>query len=160
MDAWARKKKLDNMSFDFEELEFMLAELIESSFELQQSDYSTPINLSFTIKFDREGIPRIESFRKAQLTFHKHKAPPAPLSTMQENDAEYFITLDLAGYAIEEIEVFAEQKAITILSRKSKPFYKKFFFNWPIQQGTLQKSFKNNVLELVIKKNPQIQPLP
>ena len=67
MDSQLDRKKLEGMSFEIEELEQMLAELLESTFEMTPNDFNNPLKLSFVLRLTKDGIPKIESVGKSQF---------------------------------------------------------------------------------------------
>jgi len=157
MDSQLDRKKLEGMSFEIEELEQMLAELLESTFEMTPNDFNNPLKLSFVLRLTQDGIPKIESVGKS--SFLKPKIPGAiePISRIEENEGSYIITLDLLGHQKEDIEAVLDQNSLVVLSRNNRPFYKKFFLGKSIDQSTVTKIFKNNVLEIVLKKQGEFK---
>ena len=81
-----------------------------------------------------------------------------PISRIDEDTENYVITMDLLGHEKDDIEAVLGTNFLVVMSRKNKPFYKKFFLKNMIDQTIIKKTLKNNVLEVILKK--QIQQLP
>lgn len=155
MDSRLDRRRFQDLSYDIEELEAMLAELLEASMNYTFYDSNNPVKLSFVMRFDEEGFPKIESFSKARYLPTANGNPIEPISRVEEDNVNYVITLDLLGHEKNEIEAFLERNYFVIVSRTNRPFFKKFFLKNPVDPAGITRNLKNNVLEIVLKKMPE-----
>lgn len=152
METKVSRKDFSAFNFDFGELEQVLAELIDTCFDLSEHDFNNQLTVSFTMKLDETGYPKIQSFGKNNPAIANTRPASGPLSRIDEDDLSYTITLDLLGHEKNDVEAILDANSVVIMSRKNIPFYRKFFLNKPVHQNEIKKTLKNNVLEIVLKK--------
>ena len=61
MESWIRKQHFGSLPVDFEELEFVLGDLVSEVLNVEDIDLKKPVELTFSLKFDETGGVRIES---------------------------------------------------------------------------------------------------
>ena len=76
-----------------------------------------------------------------------------PLLDILENKKETIIVVELPGVSEEDAKLDVTESAIKILvNTPERSYYKKLYMPTKMQQGSLEKSYKNGVLEIRLEK--------
>ena len=152
MESWIRKQQFGELPFDFEELELILAELVEESRDVDEIDLEKPIELNFFLKCDEIGCLRIESIGHKFASLNQKIFPPESLSSVSENYSQVIFTVELPFVKRNELELKIENNRLIILGGKAMQVKKEFYLSPEVEQAISKTTFKNGVLEIVMRK--------
>ena len=152
MESWIRKQQFGQLMVDFEELEFILGELIEESLDVDEIDLEKPIELNFSLKCDEDGCIRVESIGHKFASLSQKILPPESLSSVSENQSQVIFTVELPSVKRNELELKIENNRLIILGGKARQVKKEFFLSPEVEQAISKSIFKNGVLEIVMRK--------
>ena len=152
MESWIRKQQFDQFQIDFEEIELILAELIEESLDVDEIDLEKPIELNFSLKCDETGCLRIESIGNRFVSLNQKIFPAEGLSSVSENQSQVVFTVELPSVKRNEIELKIENNRLVILGGKARQVKKEFFLSPEVVPVISKTTFKNGVLEIVMNK--------
>lgn len=152
MESWIRKQQFDQFMIDFEELELILSELIEESLDVDEIDLEKPIELNFTLKCDEAGCLQIESIGHKFAPLNQKIFPPESLSSVSENQSQVIFTVELPSVKRSELDLKIENNRLLIFGGKARQVKKEFFLSPEVEQAISKTTFKNGVLEIVMRK--------
>ena len=152
MESWIRKQQFGQYPIDFEELELILAELIEESLDVDEIDLEKPIELNFSLKCDESGYLRIESIGNRFASMNQKFFPAESLSSVSENRSQVIFTVELPSVKRSELELKIQNNRLVIFGGKARQVKKEFFLSPEVVPVISKTTFKNGVLEIVMGK--------
>ncbi|MFQ6136823.1 MAG: archaeal heat shock protein Hsp20 [Candidatus Hydrothermarchaeales archaeon] len=152
-----RRRVLDDLFGEFEEMERIFEELFRERINLVSNRVGGPLYYGFSIYVGPDGKPaireigNIEPLLEMQSAESKIKEPFADI-TVDEKNGGLIATIELPGIEKEEIEINARESSIEITAGSEDRKYRK---NLPLQNEIEPKSAKatynNGVLEVKAK---------
>ncbi|MBI2598177.1 MAG: Hsp20/alpha crystallin family protein [Candidatus Diapherotrites archaeon] len=152
METWVKKQNFSRFPIDFEELEYLLSELIEEVFDLESIDIEKPLELIFSLRFDERGAVQIERFGNRHISRTKETLVASSLCDIVEQKNYLILTAELPTLKKNEISLQADKNRLCVFSAKTRNLVKEFFLPNEIEPQVINCIFKNSVLEVVLKK--------
>lgn len=108
----------------------------------------------FSIKSGLGGNPRVESFGNIRSTREGPVVSETrePMVDVFDEEKEMLIVAELPGVSESEIQVEVQEDILTLTTTGEHKFAKEILLTQAAQAGTLQKTYKNGILELRLKK--------
>lgn len=160
MDYFKKTGKKE-MMFDFEKLEKIMDSLLKEMVqESVNESKQKPVVMGFTMRFDPQGKPVMEEF--GDIAFREKEAwlleAREPLVNVNNSWEDIVLTVELPGVNREEIDLRLEPNKITVsVEREEVPYYKEITLMQEIFTENSKASFKNGVLEIVLKKKAPLR---
>jgi HSP20 family molecular chaperone IbpA len=154
MSRW--QKKEDNSSIDFDTLEMILGEIVET-LDTANLDFTKPFKIGFTLVLDSEGYVNVKEFGIVSASQLSDSKKDQPLVEMIDFGEELVAAVELNGLSSRDISIKILNNKIIVSSKSSKKFSKSIKFPCPIDKSSIKTEFNNNVLEIRIKKQ-KIEP--
>lgn len=155
MKPWDKKRKRFDFFFDFERIEEMMDALMRDFMEepsFREMPRKKPLTMGFSFRFDQSGRPVMQRFGNIKVTPEKKLAVQArePLVDINKTDKEIIVTAELPGVEEKDLDLKVEKNKLIIKARPDK-FYKEIALEENIDTKKFKTSFKNGVLEVVLK---------
>jgi len=108
----------------------------------------------FTVRTGIGGTPRVEHFGNVQATEEGPVVAEVrePLVDLFDEDEEIVITVELPGAAEEEIQIEVEEDILSLETGGESKYAKEILLPAAVDAASLQKTFRNGILELRLKK--------
>ncbi len=152
MESWIKKQQFGQLPFDFDELEMILAELVEEVLEVEKIDLEKPIEINFALKCDETGCLRIESIGNKFASISQIILPNETLSSVSENQAQVVFTIELPNIKRNELFLQVANGKLLIFAGKAGQIKKEFILSPNIEQAISKSTFKNGILEVALNK--------
>ncbi|MFH1390871.1 MAG: Hsp20/alpha crystallin family protein [Candidatus Diapherotrites archaeon] len=150
MVQWKKKNTTESQEIDFETMEELFEELLET-FQEDELDFSKPVQIGFTVSLDDNGSIQINEYGLL-----KEKKSPVkegvPLVDLIEFPKEFLIVVETNSIPIKSIDIKVLDYALIISSHESKKFLKKINFPTKVNEDSLKTVLNNGVLEIRLKK--------
>ncbi len=156
METWIKKQNFGELTVDFEELELVLGELLEQLVDAEKVDGEKPVQLTFNLKFEKNGDFFIENIGN-KYSLRQKKLPVATevLADIVEDAQNLVVTAELGGFEETDLnlEVFANK--LVVFSKSNHELKKEFLLFSPVETQIVKSVFKNGIIEVVLKKKTQ-----
>ncbi len=149
MALW-RKRRFDDSDLDYEAMEEMLAEVLDS-LEAEVIDFSKPVKVAFSVDIDSEGFLRVNEFGLMEESAPRKKEEE-PLVDVIDMDNEIMVVVETNTLPARDIDVKVMEQAMVISNQRSKKFIKRIPFPCRVNHGSVRTSYNNNVLEVRLAK--------
>ena len=108
----------------------------------------------FSVRTGIGGIPRVEPFGNIRTTEEGPVVAEVrePLVDVFDEDQEIVVVAELPGVAEDEIRVEVQDDILSLETTGELKFAKEILLSEPVDAATLQKAYKNGILELRLKK--------
>jgi HSP20 family protein len=108
----------------------------------------------FTVRTDIGGAPHVESFGNIRSTEEGPVVAEVrePLVDIFDEDQEVVVVAELPGVNEEEIEIEVQDDILTLQTIGQRKFAKEILLPGTVEPTTLQKTYRNGILELRLKK--------
>jgi len=108
----------------------------------------------FTVRTGIGGVPQVEHFGNVQATEEGPVVAEVrePLVDLFDEDEEIVITVELPGAAEEEIQIEVEEDILSLETGGENKYAKEILLPEAVDATSLQKTFRNGILELRLKK--------
>jgi len=153
METWIKKQHFGKFPIDFEELEYVIGELVEEIIDTGKIDYQKPVQLTFNLKFDKNKNVHIENIgNKFSVKTQKQIAKEENLSDISESSRYVVLTLELPFMKESEVDLNVLENKLIVASRSKNVFRKEFLLMSHVEPKIVKTIFKNGILEVVLKK--------
>jgi len=149
MAMW-RKRNSNDYSIDFESMEEILEEILET-FEEHELDFSQPLKVGFSISMDSSGCLKINEFGIIKQD-EKQQKPQEPLVDIIESDEDLMICVEANSFPLEEINIKVLDYCVIISGSRTKKIIKKIYFPCKIKENSVKTRYNNGILELRARK--------
>ena len=146
-----RKRKTDDYGIDYESLEEIISEILDS-FDEKDIDLSKPLKVGFSLSLDEKGYIRIDEFGVLKGEEASEKKPEAPLVEVIDFEKEVLVVVETASLKDNDIDVRVNGNEMIFSNHNSKKFLKKVSFPCTVKEETLKTNYNNGVLELRLSK--------
>tara|TARA_Y100000310_G_scaffold57396_1_gene52601 strand:- start:9912 stop:10394 length:483 start_codon:yes stop_codon:yes gene_type:complete len=150
MVQWKKRKSTEDQEIDFETMEELFEELLET-FHENELDFSKPVQLGFTVSLDAKGSLQINEYGLLKEKKSEVKSD-VPLVDLIEFPKEFLIVVETNTIPIKSIDIKVLDYALIISSHESKKFLKKVIFPAKVDEGSLKTTLNNGVLEIRLTK--------
>jgi len=156
MPSWDQKKKPD-VPFDFDKIERLMEELVNSLIENQNlPEGHKPSFIGFSINFDSSGKPKFGQppFGKPRHAKRQKKHAHRPLTDVINEGKTITIAIELRNASEKSIHVSRpDEHTVKITAGpKHRLFRKEMFFEERLMP-VFKAKFNNGILEIVLEKN-------
>ena len=122
-----------------------------------------PIVHGYKIKFGRDGKPVIEDFGNKHIKTPKGEATISeerePLTDIIEGDNDVAVTVEIPGVEKEDIDLNVQNESINIkVDSPKRKYQKKLDLPCDVIPKTTKATYKNGVLDIVIKRKEKKKP--
>ncbi|HZX19501.1 MAG TPA: Hsp20/alpha crystallin family protein [archaeon] len=150
MGLW-KKRRSDDFEVDFETLEELFEELIDT-FEEEEINFDKPLKLGFSVSLDEKGNLKINEFGLLEEKKPVQKKNEVLLVDTIDYESEVLIVVETNSFPPEDIDVKVLDHAMIITNHKDKKFLKKINFDSKVRPDSINTQFNNGVLEIRLKK--------
>ncbi len=108
----------------------------------------------FSIRTGIGGTPHVESFGNIRSTEEGPVVADVrePLVDLFDEEKEILIVAELAGVAEDEIQVSIQDDILSLETTGERRYAKEILLSGPVEAATLEKAYKNGILELRLRK--------
>ena len=108
----------------------------------------------FSVRTGIGGIPRVERFGNIRTTEEGPVVAEVrePLVDLFDEEQEIVIVAELPGVAEEEVHIEVQDDILSLETTGERKYAKEILLPEPVDATTLQKAYKNGILELRLKK--------
>jgi len=108
----------------------------------------------FSVRTGVGGIPRVERFGNIRATEEGPVVAEVrePLVDLFDEEQEIVVVAELPGVAEEEVHIEIEDDILSLKTTGERKYAKEILLPEPVDAATLQKAYKNGILELRLKK--------
>jgi HSP20 family protein len=108
----------------------------------------------FSVRTGIGGIPRVERFGNIRTTEEGPVVAEVrePLVDLFDEEQEIVIVAELPGVAEDEVHIEIEDDILSLETTGERKYAKEILLPEPVDAATLQKAYKNGILELRLKK--------
>jgi HSP20 family protein len=157
---WKRRSQWDEFFKEFDKLERMVDDLANRttnnlSEKNDERKFPNPYVLGFSVSIGSDGKPQVYKFGSSKPSSKdiEIREEREPLLDILENEKEVIIIAELPGFGKEDVKLDVTESTIKIIvNTPERSYYKKLYLPVKVQQNSLEKSYKNGVLELHLKK--------
>jgi HSP20 family protein len=157
---WKKRSQWDEFFKEFDKLERIVDNLANStennlSGEYGERKFPNPYVLGFSVSIRSDGKPQVYKFGSSQPSSKdiEVREEREPLLDILENKKDVMIIADLPGVSKEDVKLDVTESTIKIIvNTPERSYCKKLYLPAKVQQNSLEKSYKNGVLELRLKK--------
>lgn len=152
MEQWIKKQNFSMLPIDFDELEFLLSELVEEVIDPQVIDKGKPLQLTFSVRFNENGDLQIESFGNKYVPIPKRPFKQENLSDISVEQNDVVLTLAVPGVKEQDLRLKVLQNKLIVFSVVQNNFRKEFLLTSGVEPKIVKSTFKNGILEVTLKK--------
>lgn len=157
---WKKRSEWDEFFKEFDKLEKMVDNLVngaadDSSKEQGERKFPNPYVLGFSVSIGPDGKPQVHKFGSLQSSMQgsEIREEREPLVDVLDDKQEVVIIAELPGVEKEDIKLNATELSLRItVDTPDRSYYKKLYLPAKVQRNSVQKSYKNGVLEIRLKK--------
>ncbi|MBL7183583.1 MAG: Hsp20/alpha crystallin family protein [Anaerolineae bacterium] len=108
----------------------------------------------FSVRSGIGGIPRVERFGNIRATEEGPVVAEVrePLVDLFDEEQEIVVVAELPGVGEEEVHVEIQDDILSLETTGERKYAKEILLPEPVDAATLQKAYKNGILELRLKK--------
>ena len=108
----------------------------------------------FSVRTGIGGIPRVERFGNIRTTEEGPVVAEVrePLVDLFDEEQEIVVVAELPGVAEEEVHVEIQDDILSLETTGERKYAKEILLPEPVDAATLQKAYKNGILEIRLKK--------
>ena len=108
----------------------------------------------FSVRTGIGGIPRVERFGNIRTTEEGPVVAEVrePLVDVFDEEQEIVIVAELPGVAEDEVHIEIQDDILSLETSGERKYAKEILLPEPVDAATLQKAYKNGILELRLKK--------
>ena len=108
----------------------------------------------FTVRTGIGGVPQVEHFGNVQATEEGPVVAEVrePLVDLFDEAEEIVITVELPGVGEEEVQIEVEEDILSLETTGERKYAKEILLPEAVDTTSLQKTFRNGILELRLKK--------
>ncbi|MBM4465418.1 MAG: Hsp20/alpha crystallin family protein [Chloroflexi bacterium] len=108
----------------------------------------------FSVRTGVGGVPRVERFGNIRATEEGPVVAEVrePLVDVFDEEQEIVIAAELPGVAEEEVHIEIQDDILSLETTGERKYAKEILLPEPVDAATLQKAYKNGILELRLKK--------
>ena len=108
----------------------------------------------FSVRTGIGGIPRVEHFGNIRTTEEGTQVADVrePLVDVFDEAQEIIVVAELPGVGEEEIRVEIQDDVLSLETTGERKYAKEILLSAPVDAANMQKSYKNGILELRLKK--------
>ena len=108
----------------------------------------------FTVRTGIGGIPRVERFGNIRATEEGPVVAEVrePLVDLFDEEQEIVVVAELPGVSEEEIHIEIQDDILSLETSGQRKYTKEILLPDPVDAATLQKAYKNGILEVRLKK--------
>jgi len=153
MESWIKKQHFGKFPIDFEELEYVIGELVEEIIDAEKIDHQKPVQLTFNLKFDKDKNIHIENIgNKFSVKSQKQIVKAENLSDISESPRYVVLTMELPFTNENEFSLTVFENKLVVVSKNQKNFRKEFLLMSNVEPKIVKTIFKNGILEVILKK--------
>lgn len=157
---WKKRSEWDEFFKEFDKLEKMVDNLVNgtadhSSKEQGGRKFLNPYVLGFSVSIGPDGKPQVHKFGSLQSSIQGSEIQEErePLVDVLDDKKEVVIIAELPGVEKEDIKLNVTELSLRItVDTPDRSYYKKLYLPAKVQRTSVQKSCKNGVLEIRLKK--------
>ena len=149
MAMW-KKRNSNDYSIDFESMEEILEEILET-FEEHELDFSQPLKVGFSISMDQSGCLKIDEFGIIKQA-EKQQKQQEPLIDIIESNEDVMVCVETNSFPPEEINIKVLDYCAIISSSRTKKLIKKVYFPAKIKENSVKTRYNNGILEIRARK--------
>ena len=128
-----------------------------------QAQPGKPVVHGFKIQFGPDGRPRIEDFGNRHMKTDKGEAVISeerePLTDIIEGDDDVAVTVEIPGVEKEDIDLNVTNDALEIkVDATNRKYHKKLDLPCGVVPKTTKATYKNGILDVVIKRKDKKKP--
>jgi HSP20 family protein len=114
----------------------------------------------FSIRSGLGGLPKVERFGNVRTTAEGPVVAEVrePLVDLFDEQAEIIVVAELPGVAEEEIHINIQDDILSLETTGERKYAKEILLPCAVNADTLQKSYRNGILELHLRKTGHDQP--
>lgn len=149
------KKKIENFSLDFDELEKIIDKLMQQMAPEFPQNNDKPIIMGFSMRLGNDGKPVVEEFGNVSRQGEKPAIVKVrePLVDIQTTEKNVLLTAELPGVEKKDIKInVPEEKTIEIIVAGANSFYKKLALPEAVKKASAKAKFKNGILEVSFER--------
>ncbi len=108
----------------------------------------------FSVRTGIGGIPQVERFGNIRSTEEGPVVAEVrePLVDVFDEEQEIVVVAELPGVAEEEVHIEIQDDILSLETTGQRKYAKEILLSEPVDAATLQKAYKNGILELRLKK--------
>jgi HSP20 family protein len=108
----------------------------------------------FSVRTGIGGIPRVERFGNIRTTEEGPVVAEVrePLVDVFDEEQEIVVVAELPGVAEDEVRIEIQDDILSLETTGERKYAKEILLPEPVDAATLQKAYKNGILELRLKK--------
>ena len=108
----------------------------------------------FSVRTGIGGIPQVERFGNIRTTEEGPVVAEVrePLVDLFDEEQEIVVVAELPGVAEEEVHIEVQDDILSLETTGERKYAKEILLPEPVDAATLQKAYKNGILELRLKK--------
>jgi HSP20 family protein len=108
----------------------------------------------FSVHTGIGGVPHVERFGNIRATEEGPVVAEVrePLVDVFDEDQEMIIVAELPGVSEEEIRIEIQDDILSLETTSERKYAKEILLSAPVDPASMQKSYKNGILELRLKK--------
>jgi HSP20 family protein len=109
----------------------------------------------FSVRTGVGGIPRVERFGNIRTTEEGPVVAEVrePLVDVFDEEQEIVVVAELPGVAEDEVRIEIQDDILSLETTGERKYAKEILLPEPVDAATLQKTYKNGILELRLKKS-------
>ena len=108
----------------------------------------------FSVRTGIGGIPRVERFGNVRATETGPVVAEVrePLVDLFDEEKEFVVVAELPGVAEEELEIELHEDILSLQTSGRRKYAKELLLPSPVKADTLQRTYRNGILEIRIEK--------
>ncbi len=138
---------------EFEQMRKKIDKMFRDFFHGYSSKFRAPFHYGFSVRVDKEGIPRIKEFGTMKPTVEgRDPSEREPVYDVLEGEEEIFVTVELPGTVPEKISLRASERVLTVEAQGFRRYWKVLELPEPVDASSLTWTFNNGVLDIILNK--------
>ncbi len=138
---------------EFEEMRKRIDKMFRDFFQSKSSDLRSPFVYGFSVKVEKDGVPRIKEFGSMKPTVQgRDPSEREPVYDVIEGEQEIYITVELPGTTPERISLRASERVLTVEAQGFRRYWKVLELPDTVDASSLRWTFNNGVLDITLAK--------
>src|SRR5581483_47001 len=152
---------------EFARMSGMMEKVMEDAMKHASSPRrGEPFVYGFSMRVGSDGIPHLQPFGSAvnqtpvtaegaDIDATALPAAREPLSDVIESEGEVTVTVELPGAEKQDVQLHVAQEQVTVRVEKGRRYAAQIRLPAPVEPSSAKATFKNSILDLVLRKAPQ-----
>jgi len=142
---------------EFARMQGMVEQMMQDAMKHAQSPQrGEPFVYGFSMRVGPDGVPRLQPFGSAAKdvpTVGLESGSREPLSDVIEGDQDVSITVELPGVEKQDVNLHVAEETVSVRVEKGRNrYHKEIALPAPVVASSAKATFKNGILDLVLRK--------